>query len=479
MKKWFRGPDKDSGAAGNGGIGVESRIPGSNGAGLPDRCPSVPGQKGLRPRSAVPANEAVQPDPMDRPLDPSFRRRRRLRQIARSLAGLAALVSLLVWLPGWIRPAVDSDRIRTALVQQGPVEETIRASGTVVPRFEQILFSPVHTRLVRILRKPGDRLQKGEPIFELDLNAARLEVEKRVEQLALKQNQRTRLELEERKRLGDLETSWRLKKLDLERLRTRSAQYRELQGIGAVSAEQLRQAQLEEERAGIELRQLEENRSNLVESTGAQLEALQLEMKTLEREGEEARRRLERARIRADREGVLTSVSPVVGAPVGQGQEVARVADLSSFRVDVRVSDIHAHRLGAGLPVRLRIGEEAYAEGRISRILPTVDDNVIDLEVELDDPAHPLLRPNQRVDAYIVTARKERSLRLARGPFINGGAGLHEVFVVHGETAVKTQVRIGLANFEYFEVAEGLLEGDEVIISSMKNYLHLDEVPIR
>ena len=25
----------------------------------------------------------------------------------------------------------------------------------------------------------------------------------------------------------------------------------------------------------------------------------------------------------------------------------------------------------------------------------------------------------------------------------------------------------------------GLLEGDEVIISSMKNYLHLDEVPIR
>ena len=416
---------------------------------------------------------------MDRPLDPFFRRRRRLRQIARSLAGLAALVSLLVWLPGWIRPAVDSDRIRTAQVQQGPVEETISASGTVVPRFEQILFSPVHTRLVRILRKPGDRLQKGEPIVELDLNAARLEVEKRAEQLALKQNQRTRLELEERKRLGDLETSWRLKKLDLERLRTRTAQYRELQGIGAVSAEQLREAQLEEERAGIELRQLEENRSNLVESTRAQLEALQLEMKTLEREGEEARRRLERARIRADREGVLTSVSPVVGAPVGQGQEVARVADLSSFRVDARVSDIHAHRLLPGLPVRLRIGEDAYAEGRISRILPAVDDNVIDLEVELEDPAHPLLRPNQRVDAYIVTARRERSLRLARGPFINGGAGLHEVFVVHGETAVKTEVRIGLANFEYYEVVEGLLEGDEVIISSMKNYLQLDEVPIR
>ena len=416
---------------------------------------------------------------MDRPLDPAFRRRRRIRQIARSLAGLAALVSLFVWLPGWIRPSVDSGRIRTAQVQRGAVEETITASGTVVPRFEQILFSPVNTRLVRILHKPGDLLRQGEAIVELDLNAARIEVEKRAEELALKQNQRTRIELEERKNLSDLETSRRLKKLDQERRQTRTAQYLELQRIGAVSGEQLRQAQLEEERAGIELQQLEENRRNLIESTRARLQALQLEMKTLEREGEEVRRRLERAHIRADREGVLTSVSPVVGAPVGQGQEIARVADLSSFRVDVRVSDIHAQRLRTGLPVRLRIREEAYVEGRISRILPTVDDNVIDLEVELDDPAHPLLRPNQRVDAYIVTARKERSLRLARGPFINGGAGLHEVFVVHGETAVKTEVRIGLANFEYYEVVEGLLEGDEVIISSMKNYLHMDEVRIR
>ena len=416
---------------------------------------------------------------MDRPLDPSFRRRRRIRQIARSLAGLAALVSLFVWLPGWIRPSVDSGRIRTAQVQRGAVEETITASGTVVPRFEQILFSPVSTRLVRILHKPGDLLRQGEAIVELDLNAARLEVEKRAEELALKQNQRTRIELEERKNLIDLETSRRLKKLDQERRQTRTAQYLELQRIGAVSGEQLRQAQLEEERAGIELQQLEENRRNLIESTRARLQALQLEMKTLEREGEEARRRLERAHIRADREGVLTSVSPVVGAPVGRGQEIARVADLSSFRVDVRVSDIHAQRLRTGLPVRLRIGEEAYVEGRISRILPTVDDNVIDLEVELDDPAHPLLRPNQRVDAYIVTARKARSLRLSRGPFINGGAGLHEVFVVHGETAVKKEVRIGLASFEYYEVVEGLLEGDEVIISSMKNYLHLDEVRIR
>ena len=418
-------------------------------------------------------------DTMDRPIDPTFLRRQRGKRIAYSVVGVAALLWLSVWLPSWIRPALDPDRIRTAQVQWGAVEETITASGTVVPQFEQIIFSPVNTRLVRILQKPGAMLQQGQPIVELDLNAARLDVEKRAEELALKQNRRTQLELDERKRLSDLDTRWRLKNLEFQRFKTRTAQLRELQGFGAVSQEELSQAHLQEQRAEIELQQLEEDRRNLVESTQAQLEALQLEMNILEREVEEARRRLERAHIRADRDGVLTAIAPEVGASISQGQEIARIADLSSFRVDVTVSDIHARRLQTGLWVRSRINEEEYVKGHIARILPTVEGGIIQLEVGLEDSAHALLRPNQRVDAYIVTARKDRALRVKRGPFISGREGLHEVFVVRGQTAVKTEVRIGIANFEYYEVEEGLIEGDEVIISDVKDYLHLDEVQIK
>lgn len=416
---------------------------------------------------------------MDRPIDPAFLRRQRGKRVAYSAMGLAALIWIAVWLPSWIRPALDPNRIRTAQVQWGAVEETIAASGTVVPQFEQIIFSPVNTRLVRILQKPGAMLKQGQFIVELDLNAARLEVEKRAEELALTQNRRTQLELDKRKKQSDLETRWRLKNLEFQRFKTRTAQLRQLKGIGAVSGEELSQARLQEQRAEIELQQLQADRSNLVESTEAQLEALQLEMNILEREGEEARRRLERAVIRADRDGVLTAIAPEVGASIHQGQEIARIADLSSFRVNVTVSDIHARRLQEGLWVRLRINEEEYVKGHIARILPTVAGGTIQLEVELEDSAHALLRPNQRVDAYIVTARKGRALRLKRGPFINGRAGLHEVFVVRGQIAVKTEVRIGIANFEYYEVEEGLLDGDEVIISDVKDYLHLDEVQIK
>ena len=71
--------------------------------------------------------------------------------------------------------------------------------------------------LVRILQKPGAMLQQGQPIVELDLNAARLDVEKRAEELALKQNRRTQLELDERKKLSDLDTRWKLKDLEFQR----------------------------------------------------------------------------------------------------------------------------------------------------------------------------------------------------------------------------------------------------------------------
>ena len=96
----------------------------------------------------------------------------------------------------------------------------------------------------------------------------------------------------------------------------------------------------------------------------------------------------------------------------------------------------------------------------------------------LENKSSPLLRPNQRVDVYLITERKTRALRVKRGPFITGGAGVHDVFVIRGDVAVKTEARIGISSFEYYEVVSGLLEGDEVIISNMKEYMHMDEVQI-
>jgi HlyD family secretion protein len=413
---------------------------------------------------------------MDRPIDPTYRRRQRFKRGILSLMGGALAAWVFVCLPGWVRPALRRSHIRTARVEWGPVEAGITASGTVVPQFEQVISSPISSRVVAVLERPGAVLAKGQPIVELDLSQARLEVEKLGERVALTFNQQAQLEKEMEKRLNDLETQRRIKELELESLRERAAQYGELLEVGAVSRQQVREAELNQTRAALELEKIEKDMRTLQEATNTELEGLALEARILEKERQEALRRLERARLGADREGVLTWVLSEEGAAVSEGQVVARIADLSSFRIDAGVSSMHAERLYAGLPAQIPLSQDTVLSGRIAHILPAVKSGELQLEVQLDEPSCRLLRPQMRVEVRLIAQRREHVLRLEKGLFAPGGEGVLEVFVVRGEQARRTPIRLGVAGYEYCEIEGGVEEGDEVILSDMRDYEHMMEI---
>jgi len=82
------------------------------------------------------------------------------------------------------------------------------------------------------------------------------------------------------------------------------------------------------------------------------------------------------------------------------------------------------------------------------------------------------------VDVQIITERKDRVLRIKKGPALTG-EGANEAFVVRGNSAIRTPVRLGLASFDAHEVVSGLLEGDEVILSDVGDYLHLKELTVQ
>jgi HlyD family secretion protein len=70
------------------------------------------------------------------------------------------------------------------------------------------------------------------------------------------------------------------------------------------------------------------------------------------------------------------------------------------------------------------------------------------------------------------------SLRVARGPYVTA-SGAQEVFVVRGDRAVRTTAMIGASGYDYVQVLGGLAKGDEVIVSDMKDYLHVKEVKLK
>jgi HlyD family secretion protein len=162
---------------------------------------------------------------------------------------------------------------------------------------------------------------------------------------------------------------------------------------------------------------------------------------------------------------------------VRRGDEIARIADLRSFRVQATISDVHVGRLAAGSPVVVQAGDGALA-GRVSQVLPAIENGTLSFLVSLEESSSPRLRPNLRVDVQVATAHKDDVLRVQRGAFPSLD-GRPVAFVIRGGRALRKPVELGVASFDCCEVVKGLEVGDEVVISDMAEYAHLAEVEVR
>lgn len=414
---------------------------------------------------------------MDRELDVSFQRRRIGRRIAWAIGSLGLVVAVLVLLPGWLRPTLERDRIRIGRVDRGPVEGIVEASGTVIPAFESVVSSPVDARIEKILKRPGEAVREGEEILRLDTSASRLALETIENNLARKVNEQEQVRLALEKSLNDLRGSIESSRLDAEASEYRAEQNRRLRTDGLVSDQNLKASEVEAKKARIELNRLQASVAGERQAAQARLEGLELDLRTLRKERDEALRQLELATTRSDRAGVITWVVPQEGATIRTGEVVARIADLDSFRVEATVSDVHSSHLSPGLPVKVMIDGQPLP-GRLANVYPTIENGALKFAVDLDDARHPKLRNNLRADVLVVTASRMNTLRLPKGPFAQGGAK-ESVFVIHGDRALRRTVRFGVSGYDYLEVLDGLSEGEEVILSDMNDYEHLEQVSLK
>lgn len=414
---------------------------------------------------------------MDRALDPAFVVARQRRRIALTATASAALVLAFTYGPAFLRPTIPRSRVRIETVERGPVEATIAATGKITPDLEEVIASPVDARVTRILKHAGDPIRRGEPILELDLSEPQLAFERLEREVALERNQQLRARLDSRSRLADLAAATEAKRLEVQSLRARLAQQTELARLGLVSNDGLRQAQLDEAKAALELERLATSRGITEDITRAQLEGLELQVATLDDQRRAARRTLELGATRAARDGVVTWTVTEAGALVRRGEPLARFSDLKSFRVEATAATVHARALRAGLRALVRLGS-LDLPGEVSTVEPTVRDGVLRLWVRLAEPTHAALRPSLAADVFVVTERHADVVRVARGPFLASGQA-QDVFVVRGTRAVRTRVTFGLIGQDTVEITGGVAPGDALIVSDMTSYLHARELALQ
>ena len=129
---------------------------------------------------------------MDREIPKEVRDKERKKKFIKYGAiGVAAVVCIAV-LISFMRSSVNRKDLVFSEV----------ASGKVVPAFEEIINSPINTRIVEVYRKGGDSVDIGTPILKLDLQSTETEYKKLLDEEQMKRYQLEQLKVNNSERLG-------------------------------------------------------------------------------------------------------------------------------------------------------------------------------------------------------------------------------------------------------------------------------------
>ena len=389
----------------------------------------------------------------------------RLIKIGTGVAVAAVVIGGLI---GLMQTSLQRKDLTLSTVDRGVIEVSVSASGKVVPAFEEIINSPIDSRIVEIYKKGGDSVDVGTSILRLDLQSAETDYKKQLDEEQMKQLQLEQLKVQSRSKLSEMEMQLKVSRMELDRKEVELRNERYLDSLGAGTTDKVRQVELDYNVSLLKLREDEQKYANEKALAEADYKVKELELNIFRKSLAETKRTLEDARIRSPRKAILTYVNNEVGARVTRGSRVAVVSDLSRFKIEGEIADTYGDRIAVGAKAVVKIGNDKL-EGTVSDVTPLSRNGVISFTVQLVEDNHKRLRSGLKTDVYVINAIRDDVLRVANGSFYMG-RGEYELFVVEGDRLVKRKVRLGDSNFEYIEVVDGLREGEEVVVSDMSDF---------
>ena len=415
---------------------------------------------------------------MDREIPKEVRDKERKKKFIKYGAiGVAAVVCIAV-LISFMRSSVNRKDLVFSEVDNGTIEVSVSASGKVVPAFEEIINSPINTRIVEVYRKGGDSVDVGTPILKLDLQSTETEYKKLLDEEQMKRYQLEKLKVNNNTYLSDLSMQVKISAMKLNRMEVELRNERYLDSLGSGTTDKVRQAELNFNTGKLELEQLRQQYANESKVKEADLKVKELEFNIFSKSLAEMKRTLDDAQIRSPRKAILTYINNQVGAQVAEGSQVAIISDLSHFKVEGEIADTYGDRVAAGGRAIVKIGNEKL-EGTVSSVTPLSKNGVISFIVQLNEDNNKRLRSGLKTDVYVMNAVKEGVLRLANASYYVG-RGEYELFVQDSkDEIVKRKVQLGDSNFEYVEVVSGLKPGDKVVVSDMSSYKNKNKLKLK
>ncbi len=415
---------------------------------------------------------------MDREIPKEIRKKERNKKIIRFSAIAVTIVVVISILISLMRTGVKKKDIILSAVGQGTIEVSVSASGKVAPAFEEIITSPINSRIVEVYRRGGDSVDVGTPILKLDLQSTETEYKKLLDEEEMRRYKLEQLRVNNQTKLSDMAMQIKVSAMKLNRMKVELRNEHYLDSLGAGTTDKVRQAELSYNVAQLEYEQLKQQYDNEKEVAAAELKVQELDFNIFRKNLAEMKRTLDDAQIRSPRKAILTYINNQVGAQVPQGGQVAIISDLSHFKVEGEIADTYGDRVAAGGKAIVKIGTEKL-EGVVSSVTPLSKNGVISFSVQLMDDNNRRLRSGLKTDVYVMNAVKEDVMRIANASYYVG-RGEYDLFVMTSDDEiVKRKVQLGDSNFEFVEVVSGLQPGDRVVVSDMSQYKNKTKLKLK
>ncbi len=407
---------------------------------------------------------------MDRELTHEEIRRERRKMWMRIGIPAAAVIIGGTLVLSLARGSVKRGELNLGIVDRGAIESTIQASGKVVPGFEEIITSPIASRVVEIYGRAGDKVEAGTPLLRLDLEATEAEISKQRDSRQKLVYAIEQQELDNATELTNIEMAIKVKEMAVNRLEAEVENEKRLDALGSGTGDRVREAELAYKTGCVELEQLRRRLDNERRMRESVIKGQRLDLSISDRNLNTQLRTLEDARLKSPRAATLTYIINSIGQQVAPGEKVATIADMSSFKIDAEISETNARLLSAGGKASVRVAKNIYP-GTVINVSPVANHGAVTFSVVFDDSTAVNLRSGLAAEVFVVREVKDDVLRLPIGPYYSRGAGEYDLFVeTSPDNLEKRKVLLGDAGYNYVEVKSGLQPGDKVVLGDMSAY---------
>ncbi|MCD6330566.1 MAG: HlyD family efflux transporter periplasmic adaptor subunit [Candidatus Cloacimonetes bacterium] len=369
---------------------------------------------------------------------------------------------------------VQEERLTIASVEMGYFQDYITNTGTVEPIRTVYIDALEGGQVEEILIEEGAMVKEGDIILRLSNTNLHLSIMNREASLAEQINnlRNTRLLMEQNK----LDLKSQLIEINYAIIQAK----REYEQIQELYKQNFRSKD-EYQNAKEYYEYLLTKKDLLIESQkqdslfrDVQISQLEESVLRMEDNLNLVRKKLESLDVRAPVNGQLTSLNAEIGESKGAGQRLGQINVLDSYKINAQIDEHYISRVQRGL-----IGEFEYSNKtyklELTKIYPEVRNGQFSIDMEFIDDLPQNMRIGQTFRIKLELGAPKESLLIPRGGFYQSTGG-QWIFVVDesGNNAYKRDIRLNRYNPKYYEVIEGVEEGERVIVSSYETFGDVD-----